>query len=135
MRQVFDKGFYVGGALASGMIMSKGRFPPKDYGTEPNAASELLRSRRARRYPQPDGTLVFDKLSSVFASGNRTGDDQPNPSASGRTSRRTSARRGAGCAPRTCTRSATRSATARWRCTSSRRTACSVERSPPRAAG
>jgi electron-transferring-flavoprotein dehydrogenase len=77
MRQVFDKGFYLGGALASAMTVSKGRFPPKDYGTEPNAAAELRRSRRARSYPQPDGTLVFDKLSSVFASGNRTRDDQP----------------------------------------------------------
>ena len=26
----------------------------------------------------PDGKLTFDKLSSVFASGNRTRDDQPN---------------------------------------------------------
>ena len=30
-----------------------------------------------RRYPAPDGKLTFDKLSSVFASGNRTRDDQP----------------------------------------------------------
>jgi electron-transferring-flavoprotein dehydrogenase len=78
MRQVFDKGFYVGGALASAMTVSKGRLPPKDFGTEPNAASPLLRSRRARQYPQPDGVYTFDKLSSVFASGNRTRDDQPN---------------------------------------------------------
>ena len=28
--------------------------------------------------PGPDGTLTFDKLSSVYASGNRTRDDQPN---------------------------------------------------------
>jgi electron-transferring-flavoprotein dehydrogenase len=78
MRQVFDKGFYVGGALASTMTVTKGKLPPKDYGTEPNAAAELHRTRRARSYPPPDGTLVFDKLSSVFASGNRTRDDQPN---------------------------------------------------------
>jgi electron-transferring-flavoprotein dehydrogenase len=78
MRQVFDKGFYVGGGLASAMTVTKGNLPPKDYGTEPNAAAELRRTRRARSYPRPDGTLVFDKLSSVFASGNRTRDDQPN---------------------------------------------------------
>ena len=31
-----------------------------------------------RHYPKPDGTLTFDKLSSVYASGNRTRDTQPN---------------------------------------------------------
>jgi electron-transferring-flavoprotein dehydrogenase len=78
MRQVFDKGFYMGGALASTMTVSKGRFPPKDFDTEPNAALPLRRTRRAREYPAPDGSYTFDKLSSVFASGNRTRDDQPN---------------------------------------------------------
>jgi electron-transferring-flavoprotein dehydrogenase len=78
MRQVFDKGFYAGGALASAMTISKGRLPPKDYDTEPNAAEPLLRTRRAREYPAPDGSYTFDKLSSVYASGNRTRDDQPN---------------------------------------------------------
>jgi electron-transferring-flavoprotein dehydrogenase len=78
MRQVFDKGFYMGGALASAMTVSKGRLPPKDYDTEPNAAQPLLRTRRAREYPAPDGSYTFDKLSSVYASGNRTRDDQPN---------------------------------------------------------
>jgi electron-transferring-flavoprotein dehydrogenase len=77
MRQVFDRGFYVGGALASAMTMTKGRFPPKDVATEPNAQAPLLRSGRAESYPAPDGELTFDKLSSVFAAGNRTRDDQP----------------------------------------------------------
>jgi electron-transferring-flavoprotein dehydrogenase len=36
-----------------------------------------MSTRRARRYPAPDGKLTFDKLSSVFASGNKTRDDQP----------------------------------------------------------
>ena len=45
--------------------------------TQSNAASPLLRTDRATRYPTPDGMLTFDKLSSVFASGNRTRDDQP----------------------------------------------------------
>ena len=34
--------------------------------------------RPRSRYPAPDGKLTFDKLSSVFLSGNRTRDDQPN---------------------------------------------------------
>ena len=36
-----------------------------------------MRTGRAAQYPAPDGQLTFDKLSSVFASGNRTRDDQP----------------------------------------------------------
>jgi electron-transferring-flavoprotein dehydrogenase len=77
MRQVFDKGFFVGGALASQMTVTKGKLPPFDFPTEPNAARPLIRTGRAKRYPEPDGQLTFDKLSSVFGSGNRTRDDQP----------------------------------------------------------
>ena len=77
MRQAFEKGFFVGGGLASAMTVTKGKLPPKEFHNEPNAEAPLLRSDRASRYPSPDGTLTFDKLSSVFASGNRTRDDQP----------------------------------------------------------
>jgi electron-transferring-flavoprotein dehydrogenase len=78
MRQAFGRGFYLGGALAGAMTATKGRFPPGDAHTERDADQSLLRTNRAESYPAPDGTLVFDKLSSVFASGNRTRDDQPN---------------------------------------------------------
>ena len=78
MRQAFDKGFFVGGALASMMTVTKGRAPNGRFPTHPNAEWPLIRSGRARRYPKPDGRYIFDKLSSVFASGNRTRDDQPN---------------------------------------------------------
>jgi electron-transferring-flavoprotein dehydrogenase len=77
MRQAFDKGFYMGGALASAMTLTKGKLPPKDLETQPNAETPLLRTGRATSYPAPDGSYTFDKLSSVFASGNRTRDDQP----------------------------------------------------------
>jgi electron-transferring-flavoprotein dehydrogenase len=77
MRQVFDKGFFLGGALASAMTVTKGKLPPKEYPTHRNADAELIRTGRSARYPEPDGGLTFDKLSSVFASGNRTRDDQP----------------------------------------------------------
>src|SRR5215203_1404349 len=33
---------------------------------------------KERKYPKPDGKVIFDKLSSVFASGNATRDDAPN---------------------------------------------------------
>ena len=77
MRQAFGRGFVVGGALASAMTATKGKFPPRDLPTEPDASHTLISTGRAASYPAPDGTLTFDKLSSVFASGNRTRDDQP----------------------------------------------------------
>ena len=78
MRQVFGRGFFVGGALASAMTVSKGRIDVGKLPAEPDADQPLLRSARASRYPAPDGRLTFDKLSSVFAAGNKTRDDQPN---------------------------------------------------------
>jgi electron-transferring-flavoprotein dehydrogenase len=77
MRQAFGRGFWVGGALAGAMTASRGKFPPGDAPTEPDADQELVRTDRARNYPVPDEKLVFDKLSSVFLSGNKTRDDAP----------------------------------------------------------
>jgi len=78
MRQAFGRGFWLGGALAGAMTASKGRFPPGDSRTERDSEQELVRTDRAKSYPAPDGKLTFDKLSSVFAAGNKTRDDQPN---------------------------------------------------------
>ena len=44
----------------------------------PTPSSRSRQPDRAPRYPAPDGKLTFDKLSSVFLSGNQTRDDQPN---------------------------------------------------------
>ncbi|MBA2474925.1 MAG: 4Fe-4S dicluster domain-containing protein [Actinobacteria bacterium] len=77
MRQAFGRGFWLGGALAGVMTATKGKFPPGESRTERDSDHALLRTDRARSYPAPDGKLTFDKLSSVFASGNRTRDDQP----------------------------------------------------------
>ncbi len=78
MRQAFGRGFWLGGALAGAMTATKGHLPPGNARTERDADQELISTRRSRRYPTPDGKLTFDKLSSVFASGNKTRDDQPN---------------------------------------------------------
>ena len=78
MRQVFGRGFFIGGALASAMTVSKGRIDFGKLRAEPDADQPLVRTNRAARYPAPDGVITFDKLSSVFASGNKTRDDQPN---------------------------------------------------------
>ena len=78
MRQVFQRGFFMGGAFASAMTVSKGRLAVGKKEAEPDADASLITTDRAKSYPAPDGKLTFDKLSSVFASGNKTRDDQPN---------------------------------------------------------
>ncbi|HEY3205582.1 MAG TPA: electron-transfer flavoprotein:ubiquinone oxidoreductase [Gaiellaceae bacterium] len=78
MRQAFGRGFWLGGALAGAMTASRGKFPPGNARTEPDADQDIIRTDRANSYPAPDGRLTFDKLSSVFLSGNKTRDDAPN---------------------------------------------------------
>jgi electron-transferring-flavoprotein dehydrogenase len=78
MRPAFGRGFWLGGAIAGAATASKGRFPPRDARLERDNEQSLLRTGRAAQYPAADGALTFDKLSSVYASGNRTRDDQPN---------------------------------------------------------
>jgi electron-transferring-flavoprotein dehydrogenase len=78
MRQPFNKGFFVGGAIANLMEASGGRFPPGHWKTHDDATVDVFIGKRNKKYPKPDGKLTFDKLSSVFASGNATRDDAPN---------------------------------------------------------
>jgi len=77
MRQVFGRGFWMGAMLAGAMTATRGKFPPGPFRTEPDADHELIGGSAAASYPKPDGQLTFDKLSSVFLSGNRTRDDAP----------------------------------------------------------
>jgi electron-transferring-flavoprotein dehydrogenase len=78
MRQPFSKGFFLGGALASAMTITGGRFPGGHWSHEDDAEHEMTIGSAADSYPKPDGKYTFDKLSSVFASGNSTRDDAPN---------------------------------------------------------
>ena len=78
MRPAFGHGLVLGGAVAGAATTSFGKLPPRDLHTEPDAAHSLFRTTRSRRYPAPDGKLTFDKLSSVYLSGNKTRDDAPN---------------------------------------------------------
>jgi electron-transferring-flavoprotein dehydrogenase len=77
MRQGFERGLVAGAAVAGLATVSGGRLPRRTHPLERDDAQPLIHSQRARRYPAPDGSLTFDKLSSVFASGNRSRDDQP----------------------------------------------------------
>jgi electron-transferring-flavoprotein dehydrogenase len=77
-RQPFQRGFLRGGPLVNLMIATKGRFPGGRWEWHRNDAQEMFVGDTAERYPKPDGKYIFDKLSSVFITGNATRDDAPN---------------------------------------------------------
>ena len=77
MRQPFGRGFFVGGAIASVMEITGGRIPGGRWATHDDATMPVFIGPE-RDYPKPDGKTTFDKLSSVFATGNATRDDAPN---------------------------------------------------------
>ena len=78
MRQPFSKGFFVGGAMASAMTITKGAFPGGKWEYEPDQEIEMRDGGASKSYPEPDNKLTFNKLDSVFLSGNATRDDAPN---------------------------------------------------------
>jgi electron-transferring-flavoprotein dehydrogenase len=78
MRQALGKGFAVGGPIGGLMDISRGALPPGNWKFHGDAEAAVEPHPGNRVYPAPDGKLTFDKLSSVFLSGNRSRDDQPN---------------------------------------------------------
>jgi electron-transferring-flavoprotein dehydrogenase len=78
MEQPFEKGLVVGGAIVNAMVVTKGKMPGGHWETHRDADATVLRTDRHKRYPKPDGKYFFDKLSSVFITGNETRDDAPN---------------------------------------------------------
>jgi electron-transferring-flavoprotein dehydrogenase len=76
-RQPFSKGFFIGGALVNMMIATKGKIPVR-LPWHRQDEREMFIGKTAQKYPKPDGKYIFDKLSSVFISGNATRDDAPN---------------------------------------------------------
>jgi electron-transferring-flavoprotein dehydrogenase len=77
-RQVFSRGFFVGTAIAGAMTLTKGAFPGGRWKAPPDAHEKMFIGDAGKSYPKPDNKYTFDKLSSVFASGNATRDDAPN---------------------------------------------------------
>src|SRR5215208_2468111 len=77
-RQAFSKGFFVGGAVANMALLSNGALPPGKWDQHEDSKEPMEIGKAGSRYPKPDGKYTFDKLSSVFASGNATRDDAPN---------------------------------------------------------
>ncbi len=77
VRPAFKHGFWSGGLRAAISITSGGHFPPGNAKLEADTDAPLAVGTRAAKYPAPDGKLTFDKLSSVYLSGNKTRDDAP----------------------------------------------------------
>jgi electron-transferring-flavoprotein dehydrogenase len=77
-RQPFQKGFLQGGPLVNAMIATKGRFPGGRWAWHRNDEKPMFVGDTKDSYPKPDGKYTFDKLSSVYITGNATRDDAPN---------------------------------------------------------
>ncbi len=77
-RQPFSKGLIKGGPIINLMIATKGRFPGGRWALHRNDAQPMFIGKTKDSYPKPDGKYTFDKLSSVFITGNATRDDAPN---------------------------------------------------------
>jgi electron-transferring-flavoprotein dehydrogenase len=77
MRPAFQYGFTRGAVLAGVALNTFGKLPPRDLKLEADAEVPVFVGDRVASYPPPDGQLSFDKLSSVYLSGNKTRDDAP----------------------------------------------------------
>ena len=78
MKQPFSRGFFKGGLITNAMVLTKGRFPGGRWPNHPDAAQPVFVGDKKDGYPKPDGAYTFDKLSSVYLTGNATRDDAPN---------------------------------------------------------
>jgi electron-transferring-flavoprotein dehydrogenase len=77
-RQPFQRGFVKGAPLVNLMMATKGRFPNGRWPWHRNDDQPMFVGKTKDNYPKPDGKYTFDKLSSVFITGNATRDDAPN---------------------------------------------------------
>jgi electron-transferring-flavoprotein dehydrogenase len=77
-RQPLQKGMLLGGPLSGLAQISKGKLPPGRLAWHRNDDQPMYIGKTAEKYPKPDGKYTFDKLSSVFITGNATRDDAPN---------------------------------------------------------
>jgi len=76
-RQPFSKGFFIGGPLVNIMIATKGKIPIRlPWHRQDHKA--MFIGKTSQKYPKPDNKYTFDKLSSVYITGNATRDDAPN---------------------------------------------------------
>jgi electron-transferring-flavoprotein dehydrogenase len=76
-RQPFSKGFFIGGPIVNFFIATKGKLPVR-LPWHRQDEKEMFIGKTSKKYPKPDNKYIFDKLSSVFITGNATRDDAPN---------------------------------------------------------
>lgn len=74
MRQAFQYGFIPGFILSGLMTVTNGKFPGGKFDGHQDSDHEMFIGQR--NYPKPDNEYIFDKLTSVYDSGNRTRDNQ-----------------------------------------------------------
>jgi len=78
MRLAFKDGFFAGGAKATLMSLTGGRFPGGKIAVPRDADVERRLTPASRPgLPAPDGRLTFSKVDAVFKSGNATRDTIP----------------------------------------------------------
>ncbi len=76
-RQPLQKGLLLGGPLSGIQQITKGKLPGR-ASWHRNDEKPVFVGRTKDVYVKPDGKYTFDKLSSVFITGNATRDDAPN---------------------------------------------------------
>ncbi|HEY5977174.1 MAG TPA: electron-transfer flavoprotein:ubiquinone oxidoreductase [Solirubrobacterales bacterium] len=78
MKQPLTRGLIFGGAMGSMMVATKGAFPGGHWKVEDDAEPAMFLGSAGDKYSKPDNEVTFNKLDSVFLSGNATRDDAPN---------------------------------------------------------
>ncbi|WP_027006494.1 electron transfer flavoprotein-ubiquinone oxidoreductase [Conexibacter woesei] len=77
-RQPFQRGFIRGALPVNLAIATKGKLPAGKLAWHRQDQKPMFIGKTKDGYPKPDGKYTFDKLSSVFITGNATRDDAPN---------------------------------------------------------
>jgi electron-transferring-flavoprotein dehydrogenase len=77
-RQPFQKGFIKGAPIVNLAIATNGLLPPGRLPWHRNDETKMFIGKTKDVYPKADNKYIFDKLGSVYISGNATRDDAPN---------------------------------------------------------
>ncbi|WP_249009203.1 electron-transfer flavoprotein:ubiquinone oxidoreductase [Conexibacter sp. DBS9H8] len=77
-RQPLEKGFFKGAPLSGLGVATNGHALSGRWPWHRNDEQPMFIGDTKNAYPKPDGKYIFDKLSSVYISGNATRDDAPN---------------------------------------------------------
>jgi len=73
-----QKGLIFGAPVTGMLTVAKGRLPVGKIGWTRDDSHGMFLGKTKDGYPKPDGKYTFDKLSSVYITGNATRDDAPN---------------------------------------------------------